>query len=307
MPAQQQAPRQDSPELAQRMPAARGQKSSNPISIARGIYPISSRLQALRKHGSGRHSDAASSQSSTASSLPRFGTKALASDSFAGFLQQHGVAGQWPLGHSQNALWPDATSQPAQASTDSGADQQCEVASSLPVAHSPLSQCQLSSPPRQPVPISCDLTVGATLVEHTLTPGSAGQHVPSSSQTQHTGAAMPGQLPTPLSTSTLPLMTTDMPCSSAASSSLQADGAPMQAASAQSMEPGSSTASGPGSAVGCAPSSLTGGAVLLQNPDGSLQYVVLTSEDEVAVQLSLRAKQAKHAQQEAAGEAPQVS
>lgn len=217
------------------------------------------------------------------------------------------MAGQWPLGHSQNALWPDATSQPAQANKGSGADRQCEAASSLPVAHSSQSHGQYRQSPRQPVPTSCDLSVGVTLLGNTLIPGTAGQHVPSSSHTQHAGAAMPGQLPNMLSTSTPALVTTDIPCSSAASSSLQADGAPAQAASAQSMDPGSSTASGSGSAVGCAPSSLTGGAVLLQNPDGSLQYVMLTSEDEVAVQLSLRAKQAKHAEQEAVGDAHQVS
>ena len=35
---------------------------------------------------------------------------------------------------------------------------------------------------------------------------------------------------------------------------------------------------------------LTGGAVMLQNPDGSVQYVVLTSDEQQAVQLSLQAK-----------------
>lgn len=35
---------------------------------------------------------------------------------------------------------------------------------------------------------------------------------------------------------------------------------------------------------------LTGGAVMLQNPDGSVQYVVLTSDEQRAVQLSLQAK-----------------
>ncbi|KAA6426518.1 MAG: hypothetical protein FRX49_03628 [Trebouxia sp. A1-2] len=36
---------------------------------------------------------------------------------------------------------------------------------------------------------------------------------------------------------------------------------------------------------------LTGGAVLLHNPDGSVQYVVLTSDEQKAVQLSLQARQ----------------
>lgn len=58
---------------------------------------------------------------------------------------------------------------------------------------------------------------------------------------------------------------------------------------------------GTSSGASHAPGSLTGGAVLLQNPDGSLQYVMLTGEDQIAVQLSLKAKQAKQAQQEAAG------
>ena len=42
-------------------------------------------------------------------------------------------------------------------------------------------------------------------------------------------------------------------------------------------------------------SDLTGGAVQLQNPDGSLQYVVLTSDQQQAVQLSLQANREKQA------------
>ncbi len=38
---------------------------------------------------------------------------------------------------------------------------------------------------------------------------------------------------------------------------------------------------------------LTGGAVKLQNPDGSVQYVVLTSDEQKAVQLSLQAQRRK--------------
>lgn len=40
---------------------------------------------------------------------------------------------------------------------------------------------------------------------------------------------------------------------------------------------------------------LSGGAVMLQNPDGSVQYVVLTSDEQRAVQLSIQAKRNKDA------------
>ena len=40
---------------------------------------------------------------------------------------------------------------------------------------------------------------------------------------------------------------------------------------------------------------LTGGAVMLQNPDGSVHYVVLTSDEQRAVQLSMQAKRNKEA------------
>ena len=78
----------------------------------------------------------------------------------------------------------------------------------------------------------------------------------------------------------------------------QADSHAGQSSGLQSMQPSSSMA-----AASSAPDSLTGGAVLLQNPDGSLQYVMLTSEDQIAVQLSLQAKQA---QQEAGSILDQV-
>ena len=55
-------------------------------------------------------------------------------------------------------------------------------------------------------------------------------------------------------------------------------------------------------AVPCSPEAaqvdLTSGAVLLQDPDGSVRYVVLTSEEQKAVQLSLRAQQDQSSKQQ---------
>ena len=55
-------------------------------------------------------------------------------------------------------------------------------------------------------------------------------------------------------------------------------------------------------AVACSPEAaevdLTGGAVLLQDPDGSVRYVVLTSEEQQAVQLSLKAQQDERSKQQ---------
>lgn len=52
---------------------------------------------------------------------------------------------------------------------------------------------------------------------------------------------------------------------------------------------------------------LTGGAVLLHNPDGSVQYVVLTSDEQKAVQLSLQARQDQSTKGDTDVDAYQVS
>ena len=51
------------------------------------------------------------------------------------------------------------------------------------------------------------------------------------------------------------------------------------------------------SSPGTAHADLTGGAVLLQNPDDSMQYVMLTTDEQKAVQLSLQAQEAKRCEQ----------
>lgn len=61
------------------------------------------------------------------------------------------------------------------------------------------------------------------------------------------------------------------------------------------------------SSLEAAHSDLTGGAVLLHNPDGSVQYVVLTSDEQKAVQLSLQARRHLNTQGDTDVDAYQVS
>ncbi len=53
--------------------------------------------------------------------------------------------------------------------------------------------------------------------------------------------------------------------------------------------------------------SLAGGAVLLHNPDGSVQYVVLTSDEQKAVQLKMQARQDQSTKGDTDVDAYQVS
>ena len=321
----------------------------NPIRMARSIVPfVGSCSQSLRKHGPSRHSMTAGTSSSSVAHRSDSGAKSLASDSFAGFLHQQGTAEHWPLGHSQNALWPESASSSAEASTSTAHGSQCTL------SHTPARQ-NLMQPPSSSqgqmhqLPSSCDFSVGMVMAGPTSVPTPSQEPVPGSNAPWHRVAAAipektaathdlsassgigPNDLPThsmqsgalitqtdnllhssqqgPSTAQQGPSTVRQNPSTAAASSSpvgvvginRQADSIATQSSGLQSMQPSSSTAT-----ASTASYSLTGGAVLLQNPDSSLQYVMLTSEDQIAVQVSLQAKQARQAQREAGSISDQV-
>ena len=73
------------------------------------------------------------------------------------------------------------------------------------------------------------------------------------------------------------------------------------------IDSGKSNARAVASSPQAAHNDLTGGAVLLHNPDGSVQYVVLTTDEQKAVQLSLQARQHQSTKGDADVDAYQVS
>jgi len=73
------------------------------------------------------------------------------------------------------------------------------------------------------------------------------------------------------------------------------------------IDSGKSNARAVASSPQAAHNDLTGGAVLLHNPDGSVQYVVLTSDEQKAVQLSLQARQHQSTKGDTDVDAYQVS
>ncbi len=80
----------------------------------------------------------------------------------------------------------------------------------------------------------------------------------------------------------------------------------LQAADNQ-LDSGKISARAVASSPEAAHSDLTGGAVLLHNPDGSVQYVVLTTGEQKAVQLSLQARQDQSTKGDPDADAYQVS
>lgn len=329
---------------------------SNPIRMARSIRTfVGSRSQSQQKHGPTRHSMTAGTSSSSVAHESDSGAKSLASDSFAGFLHQQGTAEHWPLGHNQNALWPETASSPAEASTSTAHGSQSTL-SHTPARQNPMQPPSSSQGQMHQLPSSCDLSVGMVMADPTSVPTPSQEPVPGSNAPRHRVAAAmsektaathdlsassgigPNDLPThsmqsgalvtqtdnllhssqqapstaqqgPSTAQQGPSTVRQSPSTAAASNSpvgvvgtiRQADSSATQSSGLQSMQPSSSTAT-----ASTASYSLTGGAVLLQNPDGSLHYVMLTGEDQIAVQLSLQAKQARQAQREAGSTSDQV-
>ena len=220
-----------------------------------GRKPYASLLQAARDLP--RHTASGAKPGSQNKSS----SKAPASDSFAGFLHQQASMAEWPLGHSQNALWPEASSSQG--------------------------NCASTSAPQQPLPAH-DLTVGMVLTGSIPIPASRTPlpRIPA----EHTG---PRQHPA------------DQAASKETSRSFADQG---ESSTALQQDPDLTASTSLPSCSGSirGPESLAGGAVLLQNPDGSTQYVLLTSEDQIAVQLILQARHDRLAQQAGRAESYQV-
>lgn len=135
----------------------------------------------------------------------------------------------------------------------------------------------------QPASGTHDLFVGMVTTDFTLVPPAGQQHSNSSCQTE--AQSNPSQSQNSSPACLLP---------TAASSSVGVLGKRpgcMAADSQQELGVGQ-VAQG---SVEPSGDDLSGGAVMLQNPDGSVQYVVLTSDEQRAVQLSMQAKRNKEA------------
>ena len=141
----------------------------------------------------------------------------------------------------------------------------------------------------QPASGPHELFVGMVMADFTFHPSAGQQHSNSSSsnetETQHNARQ---------STTTGPAPSTTAPSSAPGSVGVSGMCSACTAAGCKQEQQGAGKAVL--QSMELPVDDLTDGAVMLQNPDGSVQYVVLTSDEQRAVQLSMQAKRNKEAE-----------
>ena len=146
----------------------------------------------------------------------------------------------------------------------------------------------------QPTSSSHELFVGMVTADFTFSPSAEQQHCSSSNkpETQHNTRQSPTTSPGCLQ----PTTASSREAGSVGVSSTRSVGVSgCTEADCKQEQQGAGKAVPQSMEVSVGEGDLTNGAVMLQNPDGSVQYVVLTSDEQRAVQLSMQAKRNKEA------------
>ena len=134
-----------------------------------------------------------------------------------------------------------------------------------------------------------ELFVGMVTADFTFVPSAGQQHSSGSSQTEaHRNCRQ-----SPTTSSGCPPSTTAPPSSVLDSVAVSGTCSGCTAADCKQEQQGADKAVP--QSIELSVGDLTSGAVMLQHPDGSVQYVVLTSDEQRAIQLSMQAKSNKEA------------